>query len=84
MLFREKQKSSQIKIHKSFEKQFIEITFIIKKFHCHIPLIRFLNSYFEIPIGIGAFSIVHSATTSFLSLQINNPMVSLSSSPFIK
>ena len=42
------------------------------------------NQYFEIPIGIGAFSIVHSATTSFLSLQINNPMVSLSSSPFIK
>ena len=28
MLFQEKQKSSQIKIHKSLEKQFIEITLI--------------------------------------------------------
>ena len=30
MLFQEKQKSSQIKIHKSFEKQFIEITLILR------------------------------------------------------
>ena len=28
MLFQEKQKSSQIKIHKSLEKQFIEITLV--------------------------------------------------------
>lgn len=48
----------------------------------YIRSIRFLNSYLDMPTGIGAFSKVHSATMSFFSLQINSPIVSLSSSPF--
>ena len=39
MLFQEKQKSSQIKIHKSLEKQFIEIT-LINNFIINALIIR--------------------------------------------